>query len=142
MIETKKVLMIGSYGNKNDFRELANDYKLYVEDLQAFGWQPTEEISERFGRTTSRYQILARQTDMPNYDQYVNLEDRYEDAKSSMKYYESMSFSTAGLLLLLLVVPGILYIAFKISQKKNIKENNERCFNIMKQAVNEAREIK
>lgn len=128
MIETKEISL---YGNKE-----------YIEDLSAFGWQPTQTTSRRSGRSTSTYQIMARETSMPHYNDYRRLEEKYEASKANMKYYSPMELSTAGLLLLLLIIPGVLYIAFKMNQKSNINNYNDECKRQMKSAVVSAKEIK
>ena len=142
MIETKKVLLLGSPGDKvlgKTFQECQN----YIKDLTAFGWQTTEVIRESNGfRWSSNYQILARETTMPHYNEYRKLEMDYEDAKKQMKQYNSMEASTVFLLLLLLILPGVIYIAFKSNQKQQIEEHNQRCKISMQKAVYAAQNIK
>lgn len=123
-------------------KEISTSEKDYIQDLTAFGWQPTQETTRRSGRTTSYIQIMARETTMPYYNEYRRLENDYETAKGNIKYYSSMEISTALLLLLLLIIPGVLYIAFKMSQKNRIKTHNDDCKAQMKKAVAEARNIK
>ena len=90
MIETKE---IGLYGDQKQ--------KDYIQDLTAFGWQPTQTASRRSGRSSHTVQIMARETSMPHYNDYRRLEEDYETAKGNMKYYSSMEASTVLLLLLL-----------------------------------------
>ena len=141
MIETKQV-EIGYPNSEVDyFRQIHEEGIKYVEDLIAFGWQKTQTAEQRHGRTTSNYQILARETSIPNYEQLKALEERYESAKAAIKYYEKASFSTALLLLLLLIVPGVLYIVYKTNKKNSIKANNLQQKETMKQCVADARKI-
>ncbi len=131
MIETKE---IGLYGDQKQ--------KDYIQDLTAFGWQPTQTASRRSGRSSHTVQIMARETSMPHYNDYRRLEEDYETAKGNMKYYSSMEASTVLLLLLLLIIPGVLYIVFKSNQKSNIEAHNNQCKQQMQKAVSTARSIK
>ncbi len=123
-------------------KEISLYQKEYISDLTAFGWQPTQETSRRSGRSTYHYQIMARETSMEHYNDYRRLEIDYETAKGNKKYYNSMEFTTVFLLLLLLLIPGVLYIVFKVNQKNEINTHNRKCDNDMKKAVSLAREIK
>ena len=89
MIETKE---IGLYGDQKQ--------KDYIQDLTAFGWQPTQTASRTSGRLSQTVQIMARETSMPHYNDYRRLEEDYETAKNNIKYYSSMEASTVFLLLL------------------------------------------
>ena len=91
MIETKDVILY--YGDQ--------EQRNYIQDLTAFGWQPTLEVTRNSGRLTHNYQILARETTMPHYNDYRRLENDYETAKGSFKSYTPMKASTVILLLLL-----------------------------------------
>jgi len=141
MIETKEVRITG-YPNDKYSKDEYNACMSYIEDLTAFGWQKTEETTRRSGRSTHHYQILARETSMPNYNEYRKLENDYEAAKSKIKYYDSMEATTVLLLLVLFILPGVLYIAYKSSQKSDIEANNKKCKELMQKAVSEARSIK
>lgn len=114
----------------------------YIQDLTAFGWQPTQETSSRSGRTTHYYQIMARETSMPHYNEYRRLENDYETAKGNLQVYNSMEFTIVLLLLLIFIVPGVIYIAYKTNQKNNIESNNQKCRSQMQKAMAAARNIK
>ena len=131
MIETKE---IGLYGDQKQ--------KDYIQDLTAFGWQPTQTASRRSGRSSHSVQIMARETSMPHYNEYRRLEEDYETAKGNIKCYSPMEASTVFLLLLILIIPGVLYIAFKSNQKSNIEAHNNQCKQQMQNAVSSARSIK
>ena len=141
MIETKQVEIGYPNSDFEYFREIHERGKRYVEDLIAFGWQKTQTVEERHGRTHSNYQILARDTEMPNYEQYKELEKQYESAKNSMKQYQKASAFLAFVLLLFFLVPGILYITFKTVQKCKISDYNDDCIRKMQRAVKEAKNI-
>ena len=135
MIETKEIIL-------HRDRELYAMCQSYIKDLTAFGWQPTQETSRRSGRITHYYQIMARETSNPHYNEYRRLEINYEAARGKLKYYDSMEFSTVILLLLLLIIPGVLYITFKLIQKNNIKNHNIMCRQKMRAAIDAARALK
>ena len=142
MIETKEIELVGYQNGDRYERDRYNQSHGYADDLTAFGWQKTEETTRRSGRTNHNYQILARETSMPNYNEYRKLENDYEAAKSKIKYYDSMEATTVLLLLVLFILPGVLYIAYKSSQKSDIEANNKKCKELMQKAVSEARSIK
>lgn len=142
MIETKQVYLSGWQNGDKYTRMLYDDCHNYIQDLTAFGWQPTQESTERHGRITSHYQIMARETSMEHYNELRKLESEYELAKSQIKSYSSMKFTTALLLLLIFIVPGVIYIAYKTNQKNSINENNANCHSRMQKAVADARNIK
>lgn len=131
MIETKEIELYGDQKQKD-----------YIQDLTAFGWQPTQITSRRSRRSSHIVQIMARETSMPHYNDYRRLEEDYETAKGNMKYYSPMEASTVFLLLLILIIPGVLYIAFKSDQKSNIEAHNNQCKQQMQKAVSSARSIK
>ena len=141
MIETKEVSLFGSQNGDKYMRERYNNCHSYINDLTAFGWQPTQETSRRSGRSTHHYQIMARETSMEHYNDYRRLENDYETAKAEIKYYSPMEASTVLLLLLILIIPGVLYIAFKSSQKSSIESHNQQCNARMQKAVSSARSI-
>lgn len=131
MIETKEIELYGDQKQKD-----------YIQDLTAFGWQPTQITSRRSRRSSHTVQIMARESSMPHYNDYRRLEEDYETAKGNMKYYSPMEASTVFLLLLILIIPGVLYIAFKSDQKSNIEVHNNQCKQQMQKAVSSARSIK
>lgn len=141
MIETKQVRLKGYPNGDKDFRRMYEESQKEVDDLIAFGWQRTEETTQRHGRTTSHYQILARDTSMSHYAELVQLENRYETAKANIKTYNKASAGTAFILLLLFILPGVIYLAVKGEQKSRIKENNYYCAEEMEEAMSEARSL-
>ena len=142
MIETKEIGLFGSQSGDRYMREQYEKCHGYINDLTAFGWQPTQTASRRSGRSSHSVQIMARETSMSHYNEYRRLEEDYEAAKGDIKYYNSMEFTTVLLLLLLFIIPGVLYIAFKSSQKSNIETHNNECKAKMQKAVTTARNIK
>ena len=129
MIETKQ-------------EELLDNNIDYIEDLLNFGWQRTEQTREGSVRVHHNYQILARETTKDNYNVYRRYEVDYENAKSELKVYDEMEFSTVLLLLICFIVPGVLYIAYKLNQKANINSHNNDCKSKMQEAVKNAKNIK
>lgn len=142
MIETKEIKLYGSQSGDKYMREQYEKCHGYINDLTAFGWQPTQTASRTSGRSSQTVQIMARETSMPHYNDYRRLEEDYETAKNNIKYYSSMEASTVFLLLLLFIIPGVLYIAFKSSQKSNIEAHNNQCEQQMQKAVTTAKNIK
>lgn len=129
MIETKQV-------------ELLDSNIDYIEDLLNFGWQRTQQTREGSVRVHHNYQILARETTKDNYNVYRRYEVDYENAKAELKVYDEMEFSTVLLLLICFIVPGVLYIAYKLNQKSSINSHNNNCKSKMQEAVKNAKNIK
>ena len=142
MIETKEISLFGSQSGDKYMREQYEKCHGYINDLTAFGWQPTQTASRRSGRSSHSVQIMARETSMRNYEKYCSLEEEYEDAKDSIKHYDSMEPLTVLLLLLLLIAPGVIYIIYKCNQKATIEEHNKQCKQQMQKAVFAAKNIK
>lgn len=61
---------------------------------------------------------------MPNYDELVRLEEKYDAYENEKQKYEEMDLEVALVLYLLLLVPGIIYTVHKSKQKKEIEEYN------------------
>ena len=87
MIETKEISLFGSQSGDKYMREQYEKCHGYINDLTAFGWQPTQTASRRSGRSSHSVQIMARETSMPHYNEYRRLEEDYETAKGNIKYY-------------------------------------------------------
>lgn len=130
MIETKKIRL-----GYND------DSLAQIEDAKSFGWQETDSLSERHGRHTSHYKILARETTMKNYNAIRRLEINYDEARSNIKYKADVDGLTALLLFLLFIIPGVLYLSYKSNKNKEIKENNDNCHLEMQKACEEAKKL-
>ena len=87
---------------------------------ESFGWKYTQDVR----RGKARYNILARDMDMPNYPVIKALEDKYFALAAKKKEYKPVDFLIAVLLFLLFVAPLVLYLVFKGFQKKRIREHN------------------
>ena len=136
MIETKEVKVTRfSEDEKKDSLK-------YVDDLLAFGWQKTQMTTRREGRTENNYQILARETTIPHYEEYVKLEADYEKFRSKKQVYYSIEFETLLLLLVILIIPGIIYLVYKSTEKSDIEKNNRLCEQEMRKIIDEANNLK
>lgn len=137
---------------------LYGDSHKYINDLNAFGWKPTKVISKGkytiqevipgyepnglyLGDFERKVQIMERDTEIPNYEEYCKLEADYEKAKKSIKYYDPIEISTLLLLFLLFIFPGICYILYKNNEKADIENHNKLCTSKMEQAVSAAQKI-
>ncbi|MCI5669679.1 MAG: hypothetical protein MR335_01665 [Bacilli bacterium] len=58
---------------------------------------------------------------MPNYDELVRLEGKYDAYENEKQKYEEMDLEVALVLYLLLLVPGIIYTVHKSKQKRKSK---------------------
>ena len=100
----------------------ALDYRDYL----AFGWEHTGDEHGRSGRSSWTRRIFVRDRDMPNYKAITELERQYFLLKSQKKTYEPIDAKWCFVALLCFLVPGIIYIAVKVNQKKRIREHNEQ----------------
>ena len=131
MIETQEIALHGRPGTHE-----------HIQNLTAFGWQPTQVSSRRSGRSSYSVQIMARETTMPHYNDYRRLEEVYTAARYRLKTYEPMEASKVLLLLLIFIFPGVIYISYKSKQKADIKAHNEKCYEEMNKAIELAKQIK
>ncbi|MDE5592705.1 MAG: hypothetical protein K2I75_02100 [Clostridiales bacterium] len=67
---------------------------------------------------------MARDKNMPNYATIVRLEGEYFNLKRTQKIYNPMEGTNVLLAFAFFIVPGILYVTFKLMQKKRIQEHN------------------
>ena len=122
-IETKAVT--------DDFRDYLN-----------FKWEHTEDVSERHGRLHRTKHILARDKDMPNYREYLELERKYFSLKSQIKKREEVDVSTAFILFLLLIIPGVIYLIYKSNKNAQIDERNQYLRGQMSKILFDVKKIK
>ena len=78
---------------------------------------------------------------MPNYDELVRLEEKYDAYENEKQKYEEMDLEVALVLYLLLLVPGIIYIVHKSKQKKEITEYNKALQQRMDKILEKAKAL-
>ena len=109
-----------------------------VKDAIAFGWEKTDQ-TVRQGRST--YGLMIRNKDMPHYFEIVELETEYLNLKGKLKRYNKADFTTYLLLFILLVIPFVLFLTFKILQKKHINKHNEPILARMDELKKKAKQL-
>jgi len=117
-----------------------------LENILAFGWLKTQEYTER--RTSGRsihswtVYVLVRNINMPKHQEIAELESMYRDAAGTIKRnYPEIEATTAILLFLILIVPGILYIYLKQNKKKEMIEANNLARKKMDEILDNARRL-
>ncbi len=85
--------------------------------------------------------ILAREMDIPHYNEFVQLEKQYYSLQRQFKYYESMEAFTVACYLFLFIIPGVLYIVFKLRKKRKINDFNKSLEEQMAKTVDQARNL-
>ncbi len=111
----------------------------YIDLMQKFGWslQSSQEINvkeshlERSGDTIYSVStgenyiklVFRRDTEMKNYVKLKQLENQYFNVLDRQP--SSMNIKTALLGLLFFVLPGVLYIVLKVTQKKKWEQEME-----------------
>ena len=78
---------------------------------------------------------------MPNYDEIVRLEGKYDAYENEKQKYEEMDLEVALVLYLLLLVPGIIYTVHKSKQKKEITEYNKALQQRMDKILEKAKAL-
>ena len=137
MIETKEITLGFANSEIEVIRKIYEHQLEHVECLTAFGWQKVEKAT----RDGKDYQVITRDTDMSNYEQLKDLEEKYNVARNSVDVYEEPDALIVFFLFLLFVFPGVLYLVKKSKDKKEIALNNQRQKEIMKQCVSEGRKL-
>lgn len=84
---------------------------------------------------------MERDKDMPNYDELVRLEGKYDAYENEKQKYEEMDLEVALVLYLLLLVPGIIYTVHKSKQKKEITEYNKALQQRMDKILEKAKAL-
>lgn len=111
-----------------------------IEVYKHFGWQITG-TERRGGRHHHTYTILARDKDMENYKLLNSLQKEWEHYHAQLRTYEKAEGAIVLLLLLLFVIPGVIYIAYKSNEKMTIAENNYRINKKLAEIIKEADEL-
>ena len=78
---------------------------------------------------------------MPNYDELVRLEGKYDAHENEKQKYDEMDLEVALVLYLLLLVPGIIYTVHKSKQKKEITEYNKALQQRMDKILEKAKAL-
>lgn len=108
-------------------------------DYTYFGWKHTEDTRVRTGKIRRTEHILARDKDMPNYKLIVALETKYFTNKRMLKSYKPIDGTLCFLLFLLAIIPGIIYLVYKLSEQSRVESYNTTYELKMREAKNEAR---
>ncbi|MDY2913072.1 MAG: hypothetical protein SOV58_00350 [Candidatus Enteromonas sp.] len=109
---------------------------------EAFGWKYTQDVHH----SRYRYELLARDKDMPNYRLIKALESKYESLLAQKKTYspvneEPEKILIMVLLFLLFVFPLVIYLVFKSRQKAEYAEHNALLEKEMQKIMKEARAL-
>ena len=84
---------------------------------------------------------MEKDKDMPNYDELVRLEEKYDAYENEKQKYEEMDLEVALVLYFLLLVPGIIYTVHKSKQKKEITEYNKALQQRMDKILEKAKAL-
>lgn len=114
-----------------------------IKDIKvSFGWKVKDFYTRRSGRVGHRTIFrMERDKDMPNYDELVRLEEKYDAYENEKQKYEEMDLEVALVLYLLLLVPGIIYTVHKSKQKKEITEYNKALQQRMDKILEKAKAL-
>ena len=107
-------------------------------ELQAFGWEQVDIAVVGF----SEYAVLARDKNMRNYRRIAALDEEYFSLKNQKKVYQGrFVFTTFLMFLLFFVIPGFIYVGYKIYRKKEVKRYNEQIQVQLDTILDEARKL-
>lgn len=107
-------------------------------ELQAFGWEQVDIAVVGL----SEYAVLARDKNMRNYRRIASLDEEYFSLKNQKKVYQGrFVFTTFLMFLIFFVVPGIIYVVYKIRRKKEVNKYNENIQTQLDSILDEARKL-
>lgn len=108
-----------------------------IDEYSKFGWIHTENVSKRSGRLYYNEYVLVRDKDMQNYKLIKALESKYFALKSQKRCYEPIDGLWCFVAFVCLIIPGIIYVAFKLNQKTRIENFNANIQNKMDAVLKE-----
>ena len=107
-------------------------------ELMAFGWEQVDVAVVGI----SEYAVLARDKNMRNYRRIAALDEEYFSLKNQKKVYQGrFVFTTFLMFLLFFVIPGFIYVGYKIYRKKEVKRYNEQIQVQLDTILDEARKL-
>lgn len=119
-----------------------------IEKRRTFGWEYDANRSNyREGRRLAKFSIFRRRltftrpADIPNREKLNELEAQYEKEEAKREFYVPIDPFNAFLLFLLLIFPGIIYIAVKLSKKSKIEQENALITEAQKNLAAQAKQI-
>lgn len=98
-----------------------------IEDMAArrkFGWKNAEDFPDFPQEISNKAKYLARDKDMPNYELIAALEKKYYATKGKLLTYEPANPFIVIILFLLGLLPLIVYLVYKSSQKNECSDYN------------------
>ena len=143
MIESNRVLLKGNKFGPDEQREDAFDSEKHVKDLKSFGWEVLEdEVYKRTNNAWKKYCIMVRQREIAHHGELVELEKEYEQARKSIKPLPKSNRVLAFFLFLILIIPGVIYVNVKKSQRKKTKNANKDAESRMREIAKKAESIR
>ena len=112
-------------------------FPMMYEEFVPFGW-------EQIGVTTvgnSEYAVLERDIKMPNYRRIASLDEEYFRIRGMKMYHTRMSLSTLLILTIFFVVPGIIYLGYRIYRYRSVNKYNDNIQKKMNELADEARSL-
>lgn len=109
-------------------------FPLMCQEFLPFGW--VQVGVKTFG--FSEYAVLERDTKMPNYRRIAALDEEYFNIRGMKRYHTRMSFSTLLLLTICFVVPGVIYLGYRIYRRRKVNKYNEAIQQRMDEIAEEA----
>ncbi|HNX15826.1 MAG TPA: hypothetical protein PKO28_00400 [Bacilli bacterium] len=91
---------------------------------EAFGFRWVEDKTVRSGPLHLLKSVMILDRSNPHADELKAFMEQYDALEHKRKYYEDIDFLLALLCFLLFIIPGIIYVAFKLNQKQKIEEHN------------------
>ena len=114
------------------------DFPVSYDEFVAFGWEQVGAVRRGF----SEYAILSRDKNMPHYKRIAELDNQYFALRDSKKaYHGRIVFTTLLVYLILFVIPGFIYIGYKIYRKKEANKYNEAIQTQMDAIKDEAQKL-
>lgn len=120
-----------------------------LEKRTAFGWNYEQKKSNyRPGSklakmlfATRRKMVFTRAADIPNKEKLNELESQYEKEEEKRRIYVAIDPITAIILLILLIIPGVIYLIVKVHKKHKIRAENRLITERQKDLAAQAQRI-
>lgn len=100
-----------------------------IEDIaprRKFGWKNAKDFPEFPQEISNKAEYLARDKDMPNYELIAALEKKYYATKGKLLTYEPANTFIVIILFLFGLLPLIVYLVYKSSQKNEYSDYNSK----------------
>lgn len=129
------------YEIRTYIQHYGNDLHAISEVLSCFGWTPEDKRIIIAPSSTNTQISFVRDRDMKNYAKLYELENSYESLEKEKEEEPVFDSSILLICFLLLIIPGFIYILYKIIGKTRVKKKNKAIEKKMEEIIQEAKTL-